>query len=31
MKLHDAGWDAYYTGYCFVKMMYIIKNSSDRL
>lgn len=28
MKLHHAGWDAYYTGYCFVKMIYIIKSFS---
>ncbi|KAF0762846.1 pre-piRNA 3'-exonuclease trimmer-like [Aphis craccivora] len=28
MKLHHAGWDAYYTGYCFVKMIHIIKSLS---
>ncbi|XP_025195413.1 pre-piRNA 3'-exonuclease trimmer-like [Melanaphis sacchari] len=28
MKLHHAGWDAYYTGYCFVKMIHIIKSFS---
>lgn len=25
MKLHHAGWDAYYTGYCFVKIIQIMK------
>jgi hypothetical protein len=30
MKWHDAGWDAYYTGYCFLKMMHIIKNISSK-
>ncbi|XP_026806349.1 pre-piRNA 3'-exonuclease trimmer-like isoform X1 [Rhopalosiphum maidis] len=28
MKLHHAGWDAYYTGYCFIKMIHIIKSFS---
>lgn len=28
MKFHDAGWDAYYTGYCFVQMIKIVKENS---
>lgn len=28
MQLHHAGWDAYYTGYCFAKMIYIIKTNT---
>ncbi|KAL5242431.1 hypothetical protein ACI65C_009841 [Semiaphis heraclei] len=28
LKLHHAGWDAYYTGFCLVKMLYIIKSIS---
>ncbi|KAL4096600.1 hypothetical protein QTP88_021521 [Uroleucon formosanum] len=30
MKLHHAGWDAYYTGYCFVRMVNIIKRFSSK-
>ncbi|XP_050428249.1 pre-piRNA 3'-exonuclease trimmer-like isoform X2 [Adelges cooleyi] len=30
MKLHHAGWDAYYTGYCFVKIIHITKNFSSK-
>lgn len=30
MKLHHAGWDAYYTGYCFIKMIDIFKNTSNK-
>eukprot|EP00102_Acyrthosiphon_pisum_P015062 XP_008185451.1 PREDICTED: poly(A)-specific ribonuclease PARN [Acyrthosiphon pisum] len=30
MKLHHAGWDAYYTGYCFVRMIHIIKSFSSK-
>lgn len=30
MKLHHAGWDAYYTGYCFVKIIHFIKNVSSK-
>lgn len=30
MKLHHAGWDAYYTGYCFIKMLHVIKNVSKK-
>lgn len=30
MKLHHAGWDAFYTGYCFVKMIHIITNFSHK-
>ncbi|VVC45143.1 Ribonuclease H-like domain,Ribonuclease CAF1 [Cinara cedri] len=30
MKLHHAGWDAYYTGYCFIKIVHIIKNMSNK-
>ncbi|XP_050534815.1 pre-piRNA 3'-exonuclease trimmer-like isoform X2 [Daktulosphaira vitifoliae] len=29
LKLHHAGWDAYYTGYCFIKIVYITKNFSS--
>lgn len=28
VKFHHAGWDAYYTGYCFIQMSKIIKESS---
>lgn len=31
MKFHEAGWDAYYTGYCFIKIVYIIKKSSSTM
>ncbi|VVC30454.1 Ribonuclease H-like domain,Ribonuclease CAF1 [Cinara cedri] len=29
-KFHDAGWDAYYTGYCFIRIVHIIKCMSNK-
>lgn len=28
MQFHQAGWDAYYTGYCFLKLIQKIKINS---
>lgn len=27
-KFHHAGWDAYYTGFCFIQMIHVIKQLS---
>lgn len=29
-KFHHAGWDAYYTGFCFIQMIHIIKKLSSK-
>ncbi|XP_073983042.1 pre-piRNA 3'-exonuclease trimmer-like isoform X2 [Rhodnius prolixus] len=29
-RLHDAGWDSYFTGFCFIKLGYYLINSQNR-
>ncbi|KAK9512210.1 hypothetical protein O3M35_000679 [Rhynocoris fuscipes] len=28
-RLHDAGWDSYFTGFCFIKLAYYLMNSQN--